>query len=363
MLSAEGCRQRRQRLWANLPTRPEGDVLILGDPIHLMYLANFHVDPFSLGAGFGGLLLLRPDGHARLIHDDRLPADVEQAHVDERVVVPWYDGQGDGKGPRQLVLREAVAGGKSFRVHDQPNDPLGPAVIETLARLRRRKDADELAQLALCMRAGEAGHAWSLREVRPGMTELDVYCGIAAACTAAAGRAAIVYGDFAVSPGPERRGGPPTRQVVKAGDMLILDFSVVLGGYRGDFTNTLVVGGAPRPDQRRLYDQCCAAMAAGEAELRAGASCQRVYDAVRGVFDAAGVGEYFPHHAGHGLGLTHPEAPYFVRGARETLLENDVVTLEPGLYVPGVGGIRIEHNYRVTATGFERMSHHAITLA
>src|SRR5262249_19576814 len=71
---------------------------------------------------------------------------------------------------------------------------------------------------------------------------------------------------------------------------------------------------------------------------------------------------HFGHHAGHGLGLTHPEAPFFVAEADETLLENDVVTLEPGLYVEGVGGIRIEHNYRITAAAHERLSHHEIAL-
>ena len=70
----------------------------------------------------------------------------------------------------------------------------------------------------------------------------------------------------------------------------------------------------------------------------------------------------FPHHAGHGLGLTHPEAPYIVRHATETLLAGDVVTLEPGLYVPGIGGIRIEHNYLITDKGYERLSNHTIAL-
>jgi Xaa-Pro aminopeptidase len=88
-----------------------------------------------------------------------------------------------------------------------------------------------------------------------------------------------------------------------------------------------------------------------------------VYDAVLGSFAAAGVAEFFPHHAGHGLGLSHPEAPYFVRHSRETLLAGDVVTLEPGLYVDGVGGIRIEHNYLVTDAGFEQLSRHRIALA
>ncbi len=144
--------------------------------------------------------------------------------------------------------------------------------------------------------------------------------------------------------------------------MLILDYSVVIAGYRSDFTNTLVVGKEPSADQRRLYDLCCQAMAAGEKELRAGQSCLTVYGAVRGVFDRAGMAQHFPHHAGHGLGLTHPEAPYFVRGADETLLAGDVVTLEPGLYVDGVGGIRIEHNYLVTDKGYERLSNHVIAL-
>src|SRR5436853_3587836 len=108
MLTAEGCRQRRQRFWQRLNPPPESDYLLLGDPIHLMYLANFHVDPFSLGAGFGGYLLLRRDGHAKLLHDNRLAKSATQAHVEERIVVPWYDGQSPGRGPRQLVLLQGT---------------------------------------------------------------------------------------------------------------------------------------------------------------------------------------------------------------------------------------------------------------
>jgi Xaa-Pro dipeptidase len=363
MLTAEGCRARRLRLWESLNPPPDADYLLLSDPIHLTYLANFWVDPISLGAGFPGYLMVRKDGHAKLIHENRVPASAAQAHVDERRPVMWYDGQSPGKGPRQLACLADVNPTRSgLHIHDRPGDPYAATLIGAIARMRRRKDPDELTVLRRCMRATEAGHAWARANVRPGMSELDVYGGIHAACVKAAGMPAIVYGDFAVSPGPERRGGPPTERVLAAGDMMILDFSVVLWGYRSDFTNTLVVGQAPTPDQQRLYDLCMQAMAAGEKELHDGALCQTVYDAVENAFDRAGMAKHFGHHAGHGLGLTHPEAPFIVRHSSETLAAGDVVTLEPGLYVAGVGGIRIEHNYLITAGGYERLSDHAIAL-
>jgi Xaa-Pro dipeptidase len=363
MLSAEGCLGRRQRLWEQLNPPPDSDYLLLSDPIHLMYLANFWVDPISLGAGFPGFLLLRKDGHARLLHDNRLPATVAQAHVDDRRTIPWYDGQSPGQGPRQLACLADVNPTRfGLHIHDRPGDPYAATMIHAIAKMRRKKDADEVAVLRRCMRATEAGHDWARRNVRAGMTELDVYGGVSAACVKAAGMPAIVYGDFAVSPGPERRGGPPTDRVLADGDMIILDFSVVLFGYRSDFTNTLVVGRDPTPDQQQLYDLCMQALAAGENELRAGAACQTVYNAVRAAFDKAGAAEHFPHHAGHGLGLTHPEAPFIVRRSNETLAAGDVVTLEPGLYMAGVGGIRIEHNYLITDAGYERLSDHTIAL-
>src|SRR5262249_53566862 len=152
-------------------------------------------------------------------------------------------------------------------------------VIHTLAALRRQKDPDEVALLRRCMRATEAGHAWARANIKPGMTELDVYCGVNTACTQAATQAVVVYGDFAVSPGSARRGGQPTQRGLEPGDMFILDYSVVIGGYRSDFTNTLVVSKEPTADQRRLYILCAEAMAAGEKELCAGRACLTVYQA------------------------------------------------------------------------------------
>lgn len=361
MITADGCRARRQRFLDLL--RPQEDIF-LTDPLHLRYFANCHVEPFSLGADFGGVLVIRPDGHTSLYHDNRLPKGVEAAHVDERVSRLWYEGQEPGRGPRGLVLRPVVIGPADHgRVHDFIGDPLAGRVHEIVADLRRNKDPDEVAQLRECMRVTEAGHAWARAHVQPGMTELDVYAGVCRACNEAAGRWVLVYGDFVVSDGPNRRTGPPTPRVLTTGDMFILDFSVIIQGYRSDFTNTIAVGGKPTTEQQRMFDLCVEAMAAGEKVLGAGQQCQHVYDAVRNVFAAAGMADHFPHHAGHGLGIGHPEAPFIVRHSTETLAVGDVVTLEPGLYTTGVGGVRIEHNYLITDAGFERLSNHAIRLA
>lgn len=360
MPTAEGCRARRRRL---LDALGVGHPLLLADPLNLRYFANSSVDPFSYGADFGGFLVIEPDGRTKLVHDSRLPKTfAANARADELVAVPWYDGKSAGKGNRRTSLQKPLFdAGTEGRVHDALTDPLSCELWSAVTLMRRKKDADEVEALQKCMAVGKAGHDWARANVRAGMTELDVYNGVFTACSTAAGTPVIVYGDFAVSPGSAKRGGPPTSTVLKDGDTLILDFSAVIDGYRSDYTNTLVVGGRPTADQQRLFDLSLAAMKAGEATLRAGVTCQAVYDAVNRVFLDAGVGA-IAHHAGHGLGLGHPEAPFFVAKSSETLVAGDVVTLEPGLYVDGVGGVRIEHNYLVTDEGYERLSDHTLSL-
>src|SRR5207248_1734447 len=106
----------------------------------------------------------------------------------------WYDGQHPADARRLAPQAGLKQLGLPPRVYDQPDDPFGPTLVRAVSELRRRKDADEIDLLRRCMRATDAGHAWARTNVEPGMTELDVYCGVNSACIRDAGQAVIVYG-------------------------------------------------------------------------------------------------------------------------------------------------------------------------
>jgi Xaa-Pro aminopeptidase len=103
-------------------------------------------------------------------------------------------------------------------------------------------------------------------------------------------------------------------------------------------------------------------MEAGEALLRAGTPCADIDRAVRAELAAAGYGDAFHSHVGHGLGLGHPDPPYIVPESTDTLEIGDVVTLEPGVFLPGKFGLRVERNYLITPTGVENMTHHPLEI-
>lgn len=382
MLTEAGCKNRRERLWNRIPDGIEW--VLVTDPRHVMYLANFWVQPISFSNGERAALLLERSGKSTLSGDNfTLRSAATTPFVDAESVFSWYDhkhstinrdhalmraiedvGLSDGSG---LVEGESFPSGflkapttsvKDDSYTDQPSRDIGTV----LRSLRRQKDADEIELMQQCMRATEAGHAWAREHVKPGMTDLDVYRGVADAAIGAAGRPAIVYGDFRkCSPTAWKQGGLPVGETLNEGDTFVLDYSVMLDGYRSDFTNVIAVGDVS-DDVRSNFATCQAAMAAGEEALGAGVACKDVYAAVKGVFNEAGIGESFHHHAGHGLGLGHPEWPTLVPESTDTLLAGDVVTLEPGSYVEGVGGMRIEHNYLITDDGYDRLSNHIIAL-
>jgi Xaa-Pro aminopeptidase len=379
MLTAAGCAARRERLWGALPS--ECDVLIVGDPSHLVYFAGYLPSPFVFRTVESGALLLLERGRATLVSDDMMGPYLEQTHVDERFAPTWYDGEHSAPYRRGQLVRSALD-----RLAKVPCRRVGvelscvPAgVIEGIraARsgldvvdigplmrpLRRSKDPDEVEALKRSMRAGEAAQAAALAEIRPGMTELDAYFVVNRAASEALGEQAIIYGDFASGPRCEReKGGPPTTRRIDKGDLLLLDFSVVVSGYRSDFTNTFAVGGGPTARQLELFAACLEAIRAGEAMLNPGTPAREVDAAVRGHFASLGLDHAFTSHSGHGIGLGHPEPPYFVPHSTDTVVSGDVVALEPGLYIEGEGGMRYERNYLITPDGFETLSNHELRI-
>jgi len=381
MLTSAGCAQRRKRLWDALPE--PCDALLLADPQHLIYFANYAQSPFVFrSADAGALLVLEPD-RSTLFSDNVAESFWEHAHVDEIVAPLWYNGKSSAGHRQGVRVRAAVE-----RLTKQPV-PLRVGIerasvpcelVEALRAtcpgltlvdldpvirpLKRVKDADELAVLMKSMKAGEAGQAAALDQVRPGMSELEVYLLVQNAAMQAIGEQAIVYGDFATGPRcATERGGPPGLRKIERGDLCLLDFSVVVHGYRGDFTNTFVVDGEPTPRQRTFFEACASALKIGEAQLKPGNSARAVDDAIRAHMDSLGLLPFYLSHSGHGLGLGHPDPPYFVSESDDTILEGDVVALEPGLYEEGVGGMRFERNYHIVDGGYETLSLHAIEIS
>jgi Xaa-Pro aminopeptidase len=374
-LTQTGCRRRRERLWQTVGEDVEW--LLIADPRHVQYLANFWVQPLSFSGGERGLLLLERDGRATLLGDNfALRSAAHEPYVDREIVETWYDHKHSviNRDHALFAALKQVAGELAGRPGMVESDwlPLGAAVLlenpapsdlgSLLRRLRRQKEPDEVELIRLCMEATAAGQARLGEVLRPGISEFEIYREVQQAALAAAGRPGLVYGDFRLTNATHpKQGGLPTDAVVQEGDLFILDFSVVLDGYRSDFTNTMSIG-KPSAQVQELFSLCQAGMAEGEQSIRPGTAARDVHAAVAGPFRQAGKGEVFPHHAGHGIGLGHPEPPILVPESADTLLAGDVITLEPGAYVEGVGGMRIEHNYFVTETGYERLSHHVISL-
>lgn len=390
MLTKDGCLARRQRLWDALPGEVEW--VLVADPRHVHYLSNFWVQPLSFSAGERGWLLLEREGKATLLGDNfTLRSRAGDPFIDDEIMIKWYDHRHSVMNRDHALLKATEQIGdklygrtgaveaewlplgafellgldhEAHSVKKEAKDPEDtPVDLGTILRgLRRKKEADEIALIKETTRACEAGHAKAREILAAGLSEYDMFQAVYAAVMQKAGRPCLIYGDFrATTPTQIKAGGLPTQYKLKAGNFFILDYSVVLDGYRCDFTNTLCVGD-PNAKQKHLFETVSAAMRSGEKSLRAGALAKDVFDATEKPIRDAGLAENFKHHAGHGIGLAHPEAPILVPESDDVLIAGDVVTLEPGLYVEGIGGIRIEHNYLITEAGYERISNHVISL-
>jgi len=217
-------------------------------------------------------------------------------------------------------------------------------------RLRWVKDVNELAALDRAQGATDDAFVAIVARLRDGVTERELAFELEAEMRrAGAERSAfdtiVAFGADAAEPHHE-----PTDRALARGDVVKMDFGALVDGYHADMTRTVAFG-EPPGELRDVHDLVRKAQQAGIDAVHAGATGAEVDAAARSVIEDAGHGEHFTHGLGHGVGLEIHEGPRLRRGSDDALPAGAVVTVEPGVYLPGVGGVRIEDMVEVTNDG------------
>ena len=224
-----------------------------------------------------------------------------------------------------------------------------PSVVE---RLRMVKDGDELQRIRAAVALGATLFDRALEVLHPGVKEVEV----AAEMEYAARQGGAEEMSFPTIIASGARSALPhgraSEQLIRAGGFVVCDFGVILSGYCSDETRTVWVGAVPE-DARRAYEAVKEAQQAAIDAVRPGIAVGEVDAAARKVLRKAGLGRYFTHSTGHGVGLEIHETPRVADGQREVLQPGMVITIEPGVYFPGKWGVRIEDMVAVTRQGCE----------
>mgnify|MGYP002761867510 CR=1 FL=1 len=235
--------------------------------------------------------------------------------------------------------------------------PHGEEVIdveEAVAAVRSQKDDSEVEQMRTAVEIIEEIFDEVFELIEPGMSEVDVETEIKKRVMESE---ADAYGVGIVTSG-ERTAhahantGP---RAIEDGDFVMIDAGVIYEGYYSDITRTVAVG-EPNPKLVDIYEVVQDAASAARDRVEPGVEFQEIDRAARTVIEDAGYAEYFPHRVGHGLGLEGHEPPYLVEGNDGMLEAGHAVTVEPGVYVPDLGGVRIEDDVVVTEDGSDVLS-------
>jgi Xaa-Pro aminopeptidase len=226
--------------------------------------------------------------------------------------------------------------------------------VEVTGPLRMVKDAAEIAALRRAAAAVDA-IAVGLRDVRfSGRTEAELSREIVERMLAA-GHERANFSIVATGPNGASPHHEPTDRVVEAGDVVLCDFGGTMDGYCSDITRMFAVG-EPGADVRAVYDVLAAAQEAGVQAGVPGVACEAVDAATRAVITDAGYGEFFVHRTGHGIGTEEHEDPYMVAGNDLPLAPGHAYSVEPGIYLPGRFGMRLEDIVVCTPGGPERLT-------
>jgi Xaa-Pro aminopeptidase len=288
--------------------------------------------------------------------------DAENAPAAPRLrLVDWTDGSDPYEATARLLSgagRYAVSD-SAWAMHllglqEHLPDSRYVSMTAALPMLRAIKDDDEIQRLSGAAEAADSAYYDILTVRFAGRTEAEVAADLAELLR--------TYGhtqvDFTVV-GSGPNGANPHHEigdrVIADGDMIVLDFGGLKDGYGSDTTRTVHVG-EPTQEEQRVHDIVRQAQQAGFEAVRPGIECQEVDRVPRRLITEAGYGEYFIHRTGHGIGLTTHEPPYLVEGETQVVQPGMCFSIEPGIYLPGRFGVRIEDIVTVTADGGRRLN-------
>ena len=308
------------------------------------------------------MLFLTDDHEPTLLVPDLERPDAQAATgVAATALAGWADGT-DPYAPAGALLRPTgryAVSDNAWALHLLALQAALPgtsydSITQRLPMLRAVKDDKELARLAAAGAAADATYEQILRVPFAGRQEKDV-AGDLAALLRSYGHEQVdftVVGSGPNGANPHHEAG---ERVIEVGDCVVLDFGGLLHGYGSDTSRTVCVG-EPSAEIQQVHDVVRRAQQAGVDAVRPGVACQEVDRAARGVVADAGYGERFIHRTGHGIGVTTHEPPYMVEGEQLPLVPGMCFSVEPGVYLPGRFGVRIEDIVTVTADGGRRLN-------
>lgn len=255
-----------------------------------------------------------------------------------------------GVEPRQLRLME-------FR-HVKAGAPEAeyPDATDVLSELRLKKDKAEVDAMRKAVRIAQDALEAVIPQIKIGMTEHELSSELVMQLLKHGSEPELPFAPI-ISAGPNSANphASPTERKLQAGDLLVVDWGAAYDGYISDLTRTFAVGEVGE-EYKKIHAIVQESNAAGRAAGKPGAPCANVDKAARDVIEKAGYGKYFTHRTGHGIGMEGHEAPY-MRGDNMQLLEPGMAfTVEPGIYLTGRNGVRIEDDMVVTETGTESLS-------
>ena len=330
------------------------DALLVTHLANIRYLTGF--------CGSAGLLVVEPD-RAVLVTDARYatqaPAEVSTVATVEiepvnlwdrlRMVLAGGAARSLGFESTNLTVRSAE------RLREAWSGRLDPVVGE-VEGLRAVKDAGEIESIRQAAVLAQEALAAVLPTIRPGQAERLIAGRLEFEVRARGGEWHPFQTIVASGPRSALPHAETSDRVIQAGDLLMMDFGARVGGYCSDLTRTVVVGADPTTRQREVHGAVLGAQRAAFAVLASGGTGPEVDEAARSCLGDAGFGAGVRHSTGHGIGLEVHEEPRLARSGNAPVYPGAVVTIEPGVYLEGWGGIRIEDDAVVRAGGAEYLS-------